>query len=215
MQNKISIPFKASNTSNLYTEPKINVFSIESEDDEDSKLCRSVLSFYVNSCKREDPKIDFGITELANWLVEHHMQFVNEFATSKIPKSYRIHSKRTYIQNRINDLISLDCICQIGTVKSQKNTALNTPVYSFTEVGVLLAWLVEARHTKNNARSEAIDTVFEIISRLAQFVNSYTTNFISIFLRKCIEKKISDLLDDENLALFIFFRDSLADPKFR
>jgi hypothetical protein len=212
MENKISISSKTSDGSK---QPKITITSIKRADDEDSKLCRSILSFYIESCRRKEPKTDFGITELANWLVEHHMQFVNEFATSKISKSYRVHSKRTYIQNRINDLISLGCICQIGTVKSQKNTALNTQVYSFTEAGVLLAWLLEARYTKNKTRSEAINTVFEITSLLAQFVNSYATNFISIFLRRCVESKISDLLDNKNLEYFIFFHESFARPKFR
>jgi hypothetical protein len=48
------------------------------------------------------------------------MSFVNEFASSKIPKSYRVHSKRTYIQNRLNDLINAGFMYMTGTVKSKK-----------------------------------------------------------------------------------------------
>jgi hypothetical protein len=176
----------------------MDVRPIVESNDEDSMLCRNIISWYVRRAKEGVSNVEFGFTELGNWLLEKHMPFINEFADSKVPKSYRLHSKRTYIQNRINHLIDLGIIRESRTTKAEKNS-VNTPLYKFTIGGVFLAWLLEAKYTKGQIRSEAINRAFEVLPTYFDFYNSYSTHLFSNFLRRCIEKGTSTIIDNHLL----------------
>ena len=64
---------------------------------------------------------EFRFTELGNWLIENHRPFKDEFAGSHTRRSYRLHSKRSYIKSRMEDLVRLGLIRKHGTAKAEKN----------------------------------------------------------------------------------------------
>lgn len=78
----------------------------------------------------------FKLTELGNWLMENHRPFKEEYSSSKIPKSYRVHSKRTYIKSKLDKLIETDLIINAGSVKSMKNRS-DTTLYRFSSPGII------------------------------------------------------------------------------
>ena len=82
----------------------------------------------------------FRLTELGNWLLQYHKPFREEYQGSHVAKSYRLHSKRTYIENKINDLIQLNLIGS-KKVQSIKNQT-STNEYFFSNLGILVRIIV-------------------------------------------------------------------------
>lgn len=183
---------------------KVSIESIilNSDDDNHAKLCQDILLWSIAEERKPAP---FRFTDIGNWLIEHHRPFREEYANSHIPKSFRLHSKRTYIQDRINDLVDLYLINKYGTVKSRKNNT-DTPTYYFTEDGIYFAWLIKARNAKGKDRPRAIDMVFNKLMSNLSINDSSFTLFIIKLLTKCKEKGIfPSLIDDEKLILIGMF----------
>lgn len=76
----------------------------------------------------------FKFSELANWLLDHNLHLRNEFADSRIPKAYRVHSKSSFIKTRLNEMVRARFIMEIGTTKAEKNNR-DIPLYGFTLYG--------------------------------------------------------------------------------
>jgi hypothetical protein len=143
------------------------------------------------------------LTELGNWLLENHLPFIEEFKGSHIKKSYRLQTKRTYITNRILELLSLGLVEQKGYEKAEKSDE-NTPIYAFTEEGKIVAWLMEARYAENaTTREVALEMFFtEICMFIANYPSSFTKCLVEVFNRLIISKQIRHL-SDEYINLFI------------
>lgn len=171
--------------------------------DESNSLHQDILLWTL---QRQNPNLEFDFTELGNWLIDNHRPFVKEFSNSHIRRSYRLHSKRNYIQSRINDLIGLDLITKGGTTKSKKNNS-EKPIYSFTETAFYLAQLLEARNSTGKKRSIATQKLWNLIKTnliehpFVPNTNSFSL-IISRFIDKCVEKKLLEDIES-NLDLFI------------
>lgn len=100
------------------------------EDDnpsEDGILFQDFFRFAIEE-KGLEP---FKFTELANWLLDHNVNLRNEFAGSHMPKTYRVHSKSSFIKTRLNEMMREGYIEEIGKTKAEKNNQ-STPLYRFT-----------------------------------------------------------------------------------
>jgi hypothetical protein len=113
---------------------------------------------YIQSIKQNKYIQEYDVTSIGNWLLEHHQPFINEFANSHTKPSYRLQSRRTYIKNRINDLVELELMRLAGTTQSEKNNT-DKQLYSFTKEGYIFAWLLEAKYAKDKER-RAVAAVF-------------------------------------------------------
>src|SRR5215831_16301458 len=82
---------------------------------------RDILLMYIQSIKQNKSIQEYDVTSIGNWLLEHHQPFKTEFDNSHTKPAYRLQSKRTYIKNRINDLVELELMRLAGTTKSEKN----------------------------------------------------------------------------------------------
>jgi hypothetical protein len=129
------------------------------------------------------------------------------FAGSHTRPRYRLHSKRTYIQSRINELIDLKVIEKKGSAKAEKNKEVEIPLYTFTQFGKILAWLLEAKYSANSTsiRSNAIEMFFK---ELSSYVNTScgASSFVDLFtnfFKQCIEKGVHDSIDNDYLEMFI------------
>jgi hypothetical protein len=91
----------------------------------------------------------FKITEVGKWLVQNHLYYRKEYESSHLSIYNRYKNKDTTIKGKIEELVTLGIIGKIGTVKSQKNI-LQTPLYSFTKFGVLVALTYVATKGKHN-----------------------------------------------------------------
>jgi len=96
----------------------------------------------------------FRYTELINWLIDNHKPFIEEYRGSKIPRSYRTHSKRMYVIQRLENLEELGMIKTIGKVESKKNKT-ETDLYSITIFGLVTTLTyVHGRHYRNELASK-------------------------------------------------------------
>jgi hypothetical protein len=198
MAKKISIFFPYRNISILFD---------QKDDDRDARARRDILSWYIESVNKAQPIEEFRHRDLGNWLLDNHLPFRDEFAGSHTKRSYRLHSKRTYIQSRINELVDLRIIEKKGTAKAEKNKEVDIPIYSFTQFGRIFAWLLEARYTNENKniRSKAIEMFFR---ELSSYINtgcgaSSTVDLFANFFKQCIEEGVHNRIRDDYLEMFI------------
>lgn len=167
---------------------------------------RSILRWYVESIKMKQPIEEFLFTDLGKWLVTNHPQFKNKF-DSHTPKSYRLASKRTSIESRVDELIELGLIEKKGTVKAKKNKAVDTSLYSFTQFAKIFAWLLESKDTTEDEaiRSRAIEKFFR---ELSTYVNTScgASSFVDLFtnfFKQCIEEGVHNRISNDYLEIFI------------
>ncbi len=180
---------------------KVSILSIILGDgNKDIQLRQDILLWSVRVTEGKKPPPSFRFTDIGKWLIENHRPFLEEYASSHIPKSFRLQTKRNYIQSRINDLVELHLIEKYGTVKAKKNNT-DTPAYYFTDDGIYFAWLIEAINAKGDARSTAIEMVFSRLMFDLSSKESSVARFLIKFLTKCKEKGIFPRLINEKLIL--------------
>lgn len=94
----------------MFPYKNISILFDQKNDNRDAQARRDILSWYVESVYKAQPVEGFRHRDLGNWLLNNHLPFRDEFAGSHTKPSYRLHSKRTYIQSRINELVDLRII---------------------------------------------------------------------------------------------------------
>ena len=99
----------------------------------------------------------FRLTELGNWLLQYHKPFREEYQGSNIPKSYRLHSKRTFIENKIDELIRLNLIGSKEVQSAKNNTS--TKEYFFSNIGILFSYIIIGKIEKDEKMR--IDLIIE------------------------------------------------------
>ena len=166
----------------IVTENGSKLVSIDDLFHDKNELYRDILLWAT--CKGfTTSSEEFSYTELGNWLIATHRPFVIEFKGSRMSKSYRTHSKQTFIKGRITKLIGLDLI-QLNGKRATKNRS-ETETYQFTSQGLYLAWLINARKNVGSIREESISKLFEILIYYFQESKSAFSQCISSFLLRC------------------------------
>jgi hypothetical protein len=115
----------------IVTKNRAQKISIVFENKNESQALRDILSMYIQSLGQNKSVQEYDVTSIGNWLLEHHQPFINEFASSHTKPSYRLQSRRTYIKNRISDLVELELMRLAGTTQSEKNNT-DKQLYAFT-----------------------------------------------------------------------------------
>jgi len=142
----------------------------------------------------------FRLTELGNLLLQYHKPFREEYQGSNIPKSYRLHSKRTYIENKIDELIQLNLIGSKGVQSIKNNTS--TKEYFFSNIGTLFSCIIIGKIEKDEIMrtSLIIDFFFELSDTLKSYQNSLN-GFLIRVIKDVLNNDNPDLLED----LFSYF----------
>jgi len=82
---------------------------------------------------------------------EKNKEFRNEFEGTKIPNSYRAHSKTPYVTNKIDNLIDLKLLTKYREkTESQRNKIL-TDVYDITRYGALTLLTLDLQNSDKNS----------------------------------------------------------------
>lgn len=174
----------------IVTKNRAQKISILFENKNESQALRDILSMYVQSLGHNKSVQEYDVTSIGNWLLNHHQPFVNEFANSHTKPSYRLQSKRTYIKNRINDLVQLGLMKSTGTTQSEKNNT-DKQLYAFTKEGYIFAWLLEAKYAENkNRRAIAIENFFRELSTYSIDSNSSFTFCFVKYVERCSEEGV-------------------------
>jgi hypothetical protein len=151
---------------------------------DDPAISRYVLKGALKDAFRNG----FTFTEIANWLVDHFPKYQTKYSSSNIPKNYRVHTHRTYIQARLDQLVGMNILQILGTRPALKNGAVNVPFYALTESGIFLASLLESDSDEVSISTKAARQVYNILfSHLARRGTAMSILYQKIMLK--IEQK--------------------------
>lgn len=162
---------------------------------------------FSTSDKKEDSVTSFRIRDLANWLVENHRPFIDQFEGSKITKANRAHTKTTYITNKVNKLVELGLlVIKRNKVESKRNKNLKTDICDITSKGVLIALTLDLPNYHKNS-DEYKKTLKYLLEEWLGFIpagykdiHNYNYHFIVEIFNNCIENYDDILLHFFSLA---------------
>ena len=140
------------------------------------------ISYALKSSYSTD--FNFDVTTIGKWLLKYHPPFREENEGSKIPMNYRLQSKRTTIKDRLKELTSFPLIEQVNKIKSERNDSFKD-IYTFTELGYYVAWLIEAKYQQNQiVKIAAIKKIIEILEAYFRKYHSALSIVFTSFLTK-------------------------------
>lgn len=177
---------------------------------DDARLYQDILEY----CFTVNPRIGdsiagtfrFILRDLQKWLIQHNLEFREEYQGSHTSLNNKIHAKEGRINNKFETLIDLSMI-----ERSKPPTSLQTSLYvaektnfEYTKSGILLALIIKSmslehlvsseRKDYNDKYSEELEKIYSSIYDILESLlmkrdsPSYTNIFFSFFLRKCKDK---------------------------
>jgi hypothetical protein len=159
-------------------------------------LYQDVLRYSLEKKGQSENTNSFRHWQLAKWLMSYNEEFINHYkdpSSRHITFPNRIENTQRSTKNKLNDLIDLQLIRITGSAKAEKGTGV-VSLYSFTDLGYLLAWIIESN--KPQKHMSAIDEIYKIIQLLLT-INEDSPSaiiFYSYFFRKCRDRGVFDKL---------------------
>jgi RNase P subunit RPR2 len=154
----------------------------------DARLYQDILRYYVER-RKENPDYDgsFKHRQLAKWLINNNREFINRYtqdSSKHTPIGTRIEHTQERTKDKLKDMVNLDLIKIVGQTKVEKGTG-TTPLYQYTKVGHLLAWIVVSIDSINQtvADNEIYDLFVNTMFRIKEDSSSYTIFYHSFFKR--------------------------------
>jgi hypothetical protein len=182
---------------------RISILFDQKENDKDALLRRDILLWYSRSIITNNPINEFRFSELGKWLIENNLHFSEEFSKSNIPKSYRLTHKRTYITNRLNELVLIGLVKIKRLEPSKKNKSLETEVYTFGTESHLISIFLNAWYSIEQDKQNSIERFLkELCNELNRFPSSLTNCLIDCFTRFVKEGNPKNL-NNKFLELFL------------
>lgn len=184
----------------------------------------------------------FILRDLQKWLIEHNLEFQEEYQGSNITFGNRIHAKEGRINNKFKTLMPLNLI---NRAKSQSTVQTSLYIaekanFEYTRSGILLALIIKSmnlehlisseRNNNNNKYNKELETVYSNIYDILESIlirresPSYINIFYFSFIRKCkdqglFRKLIQQLqhilnTDDNimNIQVLLFYTANLNYP---
>jgi hypothetical protein len=152
-----------------------------------ASLYQDILKYSIVGKYKENDQKSFRLWNLTKWLLEVNVEFINYFkdpSTWTYTTANRIDDRIPRIKSKVEDLVKLGLIAQVGTVKESKGTGI-IPIFQFTIVGQVIAWIVETMNI--GKRESAINRLYELFQNNFKDNPSCTDMFNSIYYRKCKE----------------------------
>lgn len=136
---------------------------------EGARLYQDIIHYCIDRFNDRTLANPFTHRELAKWLLNNNPEYINRYkdpSTKHYTISNRIENTQETTKNKLNHLVSLKIIRVVGSKKVQKGNA-TTPLYQYTGLGYLLAWLIESfdpdkRERANNKIYQLVDFTFKV-----------------------------------------------------
>lgn len=188
-----------------------NCLDLNESTEEKGKSHSDILLFqdFLRFAFEEKGIQPFKFTELANWLLDNNANLQTEFAGSHVSKSYRLHSKSSFIKKRLNEMIEDDRIEIIGNIKSEKNNA-EIPLYKFNMSGFRIAEDFYKRNYPdkyNVTKEKHREALYIYAKEFAEYAKSTEDKFYLLILQK--------LYSTGNYEQFASFSNSLIEGGYR
>jgi hypothetical protein len=166
-------------------------------------LYQDILRYSLN-LKEYHPENEgkFRVRELARWLIQNHSRYIDEYKGSHKNVSARIEARLDTIKAKVDDLIKLKLVEDIGTAPQSKGSG-EVDIFRYTSIGYFFAWIAES--FKPTKREIANEEIFKLLVNSIVKVEPGATSstiFFSNFYKKCKERgRFGDIVD--------FFREPL------
>ncbi len=136
---------------------------------------------------------NFRIRELARWLMKRNLQFLKFYRgkRNRTTMSARIANNDQLIKKCIYDLESSHLLIKTALVESSKNK-METPIYSLTEHGVIISYLIKYKNAQANDKSKIQAIIIELVKRHLSNYNSYMADFLSLVYTKSVQKGLGN-----------------------
>ena len=136
---------------------------------------------------------NFRIRELEHWLMKKNLQFLKFYRgkRNRTTMSARIANNDQLIKKCIYDLERSHLLIKTATVESSKNK-IHTPIYSLTEHGVIILYLIKYKNAQANNKSKIHAIIIELIKRHLSNYDSYMADFLSLVYTKSMQKGLGN-----------------------
>ncbi|MGC2575876.1 MAG: hypothetical protein WA364_30605 [Candidatus Nitrosopolaris sp.] len=117
------------------------------EKDRSGLLYQDIMKYSINGKYKEDDLKSFRLWNLTKWLLEVNKEFRDHFSYApewNYTTANRIDDRIPRVRGKVEDLVNLGLIVQIGTAKQSKGTG-TVPIFEFTHVGHAIAWIIESK----------------------------------------------------------------------
>lgn len=155
-------------------------------------LYQDILRYAIFRKKDNASDDPFRHWDLAEWLVMNNNEFINRYKGSSdrhTTINNRIENTQKRTKDRLNDLVDLGLILIVGQTKVKKGTA-TTSLYLFTDLGYLLAWIIEGFNPiKRETADIEIYNLFDLNYKRISSPSSYDT-FNSALYKKYRERRL-------------------------
>lgn len=152
-----------------------------------SLLYQDILKYCIDGKYKETDNVTFRLWNLTKWLLEVNTEFLNHFkeiSTRNYTTANRIEDRLPRIKDKVNVLINLGLIAQVGMTKESKGTG-TVPIFGFTTIGHVVAGVVESLNL--DKREYAINQLYNLFQSSFKNNPSSTDIFNSIYFEKCME----------------------------
>lgn len=146
-------------------------------------LYQDIINYSIKGRYKENDNKSFRSRSLTKWLLEENKEFINYFkdpSTCHFTISNRIENRLDRVKDKVNDLIELNLIEEVGTTKETKGNS-NIPIYRHTVNGTLVALIIEGEKSNTNV----IEDIYNLLQNYFKESPSSVDIFYSIFYDKC------------------------------
>ena len=116
-----------------------------------------------------------------------------------------MHSKRTYIQKRIDEILDLKLIERKGSREAKNHTS--TSLYAFTTKGRIFAWILEVQRTTEDLilRRLAVQMLFMEVCEYIRGLNSLFADFFTQYFERYFNEDDSSFQNYNPESFFELF----------
>ncbi len=93
------------------------------KNDRTGLICQDILKYSIEGENKEDDGKSFRLWYLIKWLLKTNQEFANHFkdpSTRTVTTSNKIKYRTPRVEGRIEDLVKLGLVVQIGTARELK-----------------------------------------------------------------------------------------------
>ena len=146
-------------------------------------LYQDIIKYSIKGRYKENDNKSFRSRSLTKWLLEENKEFIDYFkdpSTRHFTISNRIENRLDRVKDKVNDLIELNLIEEVGITKETKGNS-SIPIYRHTVNGSLVALIIESEKSNTNA----IEDIYNLLQNHFKESPSSVDIFYSIFYDKC------------------------------
>lgn len=152
-----------------------------------ASLYQSILEYGLS--KERPRKKGVKLFQIANWILDHNQYYIDFYSSgsdSHIKRRDRLDGVLDTIRRYIKNLEELQLIIKLGFVEANTKNQQMTPLYEYTELGYIIAWILLYDHNPDK-REIAKLRIFNLIRHILGLYNSYMADYLFVIFKKMMK----------------------------